>query len=137
MTDLTHDTILAMEAGPELDALVGETVMEWELLDRVHAGWGTGPPVFGTNDPERPTIQGWSPSTDIAAAWEVVDKCLSNGWHMKIWPSKGQHWHVDAHCPKRGPVAGSPCVGTWATAVPLAICRTALLIKHQSQEQPT
>mgnify|MGYP001144293395 CR=1 FL=1 len=48
---LTREKILALQPGRELDALVAEK-------------------IFGVNNPDAR----WSPSTDIAAAWEVVEK---------------------------------------------------------------
>ena len=57
-----------MEAGRELDALVAEKVMGWK---DVNTAW----PSYGS-PPESP--DGWREipafSTDIAAAWEVVEK---------------------------------------------------------------
>ena len=96
-----------MEAGRKLDALVAEKVMGWrkermflaehnygrDLPDRGDWVWRT-PGQKGyrwlvrgasfQDDDEKP---GFHPSTDIAAAWEVVEKVrLSviphpNGWH--------------------------------------------------------
>lgn len=51
MNELTREQILSMPAGRELDALVAKE-------------------VFKVDNPDHR----WSPSTDIAAAWEVVDK---------------------------------------------------------------
>jgi hypothetical protein len=48
---LTREKILAMEPGRELDALVAEK-------------------IFGVKNPDLR----WSPSTNISAAWEVVEK---------------------------------------------------------------
>lgn len=51
MTELTREKILAMEPGRELDALVAKK-------------------IFGVNNPDTR----WSPSTEISAAWEVVEE---------------------------------------------------------------
>jgi hypothetical protein len=53
----------------EIDRLVAEKVMGWkaDFRDDVYE-----------NSPRRWLVSGWRPSTDIAAAWEVVEK-LSPG----------------------------------------------------------
>ena len=62
--------MIDMKPGPELDALVAERVMGWEARQG----------VLGCEVPPRGVPLGmggwptWSPSTDIAAAWEVVEK---------------------------------------------------------------
>ncbi len=56
-----------------LDRLVAEKVMGWTLADRWACGWGKGPSVYITNLEKSPTWQDFTPSTDIAAAWEVVE----------------------------------------------------------------
>lgn len=51
-------------AGPELDALVAEKVM----------GFKVGPISPSRLQEKCVDLEMWSPSTDIAAAWEVVEK---------------------------------------------------------------
>lgn len=69
----------------ERDALVAERVMGWPVIGddepyrhHVHKGGvvtARGPQAFrGRAIPDR-----WFPSTDIAAAWDVVDKLLETG----------------------------------------------------------
>lgn len=81
-----------MEAGRELDALIAEKVMGWKRMSYMEAEPGCKYP-----SPERITgywhsldlkeqrraedcddyyspEDAWSPSTDIASAWEVVEK---------------------------------------------------------------
>lgn len=101
METVNYDTIAA---GPELDALVIRKVMlspprEWDktTLNFYSAG-------------------SWSPSTNIAHAWEVVEKLpeyleleqLATGGDEREWRA-----HFSSH------------TGRGATA-PLAICRAAL-----------
>ncbi|MDP4158201.1 MAG: hypothetical protein Q8911_00355 [Bacillota bacterium] len=72
---LIKDEILVMEPGRELDALVAEKVMEWELWNNQ---W---------SDKEKNLIAPsdlWSPSTDISAAWEVVKKLTELGKTVEI-----------------------------------------------------
>jgi hypothetical protein len=68
---MTRDDILAMEPGRELDALVAEKVMGWKderpqydqcMVVNENVGGMLGP------------IRVFAPSTDISAAWEVVEK---------------------------------------------------------------
>lgn len=138
---LDRDTILNMEAGSELDALVAERVMGWELLDREHAGWGKGPPVFGTNDTKRPTIQGWSPSTDIAAAMEVFENDhRHSAWLQRMsrttGPSDCSRQMNDALCRMDYYRVKIGKYGPWVVArtAPLAICRAALLTTLEAKE---
>lgn len=91
----------AMEAGREMDALVARQVMGWPEQD-CHPGalaWA-----------------GWSPSTDIDSAWDVVEKMI-------------EKHRVDLHGLRGGKdwrcwVAGFDHAD--APTAPLAICRAAL-----------
>lgn len=104
-----------MEAGPELNALVAEKVMGLKNVGmRNHV---QGEDLFG-EDQDGDTV--WVPaySTDIAAAWLVVDKMRQNGrvylqgrlnsWTFRCSPDGIELFEADA------PTA------------PLAICRAAL-----------
>ena len=68
---MTRDEILNMQAGREMDALIAEKVMGFEVI-------GDGKVVlFKDNDYAYlvPDLGGqWSPSADISAAWQVVEK---------------------------------------------------------------
>ncbi len=62
-----------MQAGREMDALVAERVMGWH--ENAYHYWSdSGWAVERTTDTVQANAQVWSPSTDIAAAWEVVEK---------------------------------------------------------------
>jgi len=130
-----------MNAGRELDALVAEKVMgckwgefhntpdepgRWEdhkfLVDpdgnKVAVRWKTKNLLtwdmchYWPSRPLRPY------STDIAAAWEVVEKFISEGvsiYRDDRQPSKGK-WYA---------LFGDGC-GVEADTVPLAICLAAL-----------
>ncbi len=98
---MTCDEIRALPAGPELDRLVAERVMGWE--GRV----------------------GFTPSRDIAFAWQVVDYLTQ----VRQWSD----FHVEYSC------GGSPndppgwlayfpgATDATGETAPLAICRAALL----------
>jgi len=111
-----------MEAGREMDALVAE-LMGWES-QYIEYGGSAGEYVWVLPDGKwqhEPDVPEYS--TDIAAAWLVVEKFLPHfriecfedsvntdekGWHCDIWT-----------------VRGHACAEGCDTA-PLAICRAAL-----------
>ena len=126
-----------LEAGRELDALVAEKVMGWLPLGigtkgitalgkgSLAAGWvgfwdgswtrWTSMPEPTDDDEERATL--WSPSTDIAAAWEVVESpACENGHKFQLWQEHGA-WGARIS----GMYEADDCDTT-----PLAICRAAL-----------
>ena len=103
-----------MKPGRELDALIAEKVMGETVT------WGGDP--GGTIIPwvgEPDGIQGECPpySTDIAAAWAVVEK--KSGCNL-IWHGDLQEWHCQFF--------GDPTFGEIGKApiAPLAICLAAL-----------
>ena len=134
MSNLTHSQVLKEPAGQRINAWIAERVMGWETLDREHAGWGKGPVVVGTNDPKRPTIQGWSPSSDIAAAWEVVEKFQIGAVSLDTVLDPNEygpfpHWQFTIY-KLGGPVTDGkrqPIAKAVGGTAALAICRAALL----------
>ena len=77
---MTKEEILNMEPGPELDRLVAERVMGWRSLkEYILIGEG-GPFVSGVYYDGKL----WSPSIDIAAAWEVIRRCNELGWAFEL-----------------------------------------------------
>lgn len=70
---LSRDQILALEAGEELDQLVATRVMGWT---RGIGNWldAKGHCVAYVHYEGEDPSQGFSPSRDISAAWEVVEK---------------------------------------------------------------
>lgn len=113
-----------MEAGPELDAAVAEHVM----------GRVVDPPRF-PNDRTRilrddaGCVDGLVPpfSTDIAAAWKVVE-ALTNHPGYEFWFTLEQmyeQWIASF-------VFGDP--GAKADTAPLAICRAALLVPSATRD---
>jgi ABA sandwich protein len=146
------------DAGRELDALVAEHVMGWVPLGigpRGITAGGEGPLAPGwvgfwdgnwtrwtampepTEEDEERAVP-WSPSTDIAAAWEVVEKCAT------LFPAHEQQAGVDRMMTRypttvidRGTVVYADAVYYWratlrqgtsadAKTAPLAICLAAL-----------
>ena len=122
-----------LEPGPELDALVAEKVMGWEVTRRDHPMLEGGEQVIHAKDADGalraviwdianyPRSLWWHPSTDITAAWEVVEKVWGNmamRWDRpdgKVWVSgiPAGFWHKEV----------SEAVGETA---PHAICLAAL-----------
>jgi len=130
----TREEILKLEPGPELDRLVAERVMGWKEGKDFGVGesgivWyiREGPKYF-----ERTRIEAWSPSTDIAAAWQVVEK-LANRGIVVVVESEGAlnniyevlfyRWGSDAIV---GIARGSICE---------AICRAALLAVMEASDE--
>ena len=85
----------------ELNMLIAEKVMDRHVKD----------------------IERWSPSTDIVAAWEVVEKLRGIGILVTIgpWPWHGKYrattWNSDRRKHENETIAGT---------APLAICYIAL-----------
>ena len=82
---MTREEILALEAGRGLDTLMATQVMEWHVApwsDETDGGtnWidSTGKCVAPHSVSEHPRWR-WSPSTDFAAAWMVMEK-LRDMW---------------------------------------------------------
>lgn len=106
---MTRDEILAMPAGRDMDALVGEYVFGWEK--------GTFPvyePMKSKHGDYmvRP-ISNYS--TDISAAWDVVEKLKESS----LW--------LDLNTSPDGCQVGFADYFVFADTAPLAICRAALL----------
>ena len=99
---MNRDEILDMEPSRELDALVAEKVMGWETVNNK-----AGIPVSGFDwvghNPKTQSSTVWSYvpdySTDISAAWEVVEK-LSRG---KVDRSFVLEFHYERYYASFGP----------------------------------
>jgi hypothetical protein len=121
-----------LEAGPELDLAVIQQVLGWE---RTH-GWNI--PEWGCregwHDPKRHPKEGgplvgpdFSPSTDIAAAWRVVEKIHSRALTVEIEAHHDGETAVKVMGYLDGDLHGwveFPPV--WAKTASEAICRAAL-----------
>lgn len=119
---MTCEEILGIEPGPELDRPIAERVMGWkEGYEFVCDSWGL---LYYANfglERKRP----WSPSTDIAAAWEVVNELVSKYSfelcsYIDILDNTRVQWLVDF-------VSTKTIYRVVAPTVPLAVCRAALL----------
>jgi hypothetical protein len=151
---LTKEAVLAMEAGPEMDALVAERVMGWErggkndharpahreskdfpgtiLNDFDSKGphdyltsLGPAGRVYFCGCPSSADLPAYS--TSIADAWEVVEKLREwHGFDFMVWGRAGStDWEAGwFEMDYDGPERRSAAD---AGTVPLAICRAALL----------
>jgi hypothetical protein len=124
----------AMPAGRELDALVAERIFEWQRIPWKHnPEQGILLPPGAEHEANDPHVRWWGRSliervpfysTDIAAAFEVVEKMHYEEFGCEIWMpnTDGLRYRYQA---KFYPDAGRAFVGEGDTA-PLAICRAAL-----------
>jgi hypothetical protein len=142
---MTRDKVLVMEAGRELDALVAEKVMGAGKKCADNKGtngcayWGL---CWECEENRREGYFGWHPhdlvpwhySTDIDAAWQVVEKmeqhpdeilfsCSRKGWRELEWEVRFRKCRGNQH----DYIASAP-------TAPLAICRAALLTLGGSDE---
>lgn len=111
---MTREEILKMEAGPEMDRLVAEKVMRFVFEDL---------PLTDEDKPEPRTFWIGPPmpySTNIKAAWMVVEKMHDSGWFFSItrYSNCTDPWNAEF---------GSVLPRVHAPTAPLAICRAALL----------
>ena len=132
---MTYDEIMALEAGRELDALVAEKVMGWKWdkgnsLQHLLLGpdGAIGAVIFhdGIADDDGIVQPLDCPhySTDIAAAWEVVEKLrrANDGEYLFTINDAGM-WYAKFLDEHGEPVSRSGFCDT----APLAICRAGLL----------
>lgn len=124
------------EAGRELDALVAEKVMGWQSIEyndfKIWAHQDYLPAI--TNHPLGFAMpEGYSPlprySTNIAAAWKVVEKFEAKHWEISI--STDEIGYL-VYLTRRNDDGGSTTFKGEADTAPLAICLAALNAKGVS-----
>ena len=129
-----------LEAGPETDALVGKHVMGWTLTDTVNVTWDEVAeyrkrPTVSTSDNigsrvwnNNRRVDEWCPSTDIVAAWEVVEKLEYNWTLGRDVGQCGDDYETSGDKLYRFVYSapGMPMQGISANTAPLAICHAAL-----------
>lgn len=140
---MTPEDIDKLEAGRELDALIAERVMGWKWCaspntfkpGRPWRRWLAEPyrnmpvwdgvtemPIDGLFDEESNVLYY---STDIAAAWEVVEK-LRETWPVVLVTVGPKHYDVEINTDKGSPSHYRLVEDAQAETLPLAICRAAL-----------
>lgn len=115
-----------MTPGRELDKLIAEKVMDWQGVVIFPNGEAKGrPPKWY----KMSLIDLPSYSTDISAAWEVIEKLLSDNTNLAIGvcsinygPDKGKTQVLIPRHPTLGKVE------TLSTSAPHAICLAALKV---------
>jgi len=136
---MTRDEILNMPAGRELDALVVTQVLRWELFEDNSFStpktiartviedlfmWWNHPNVSSGDTP-------FSPSTNIADAWRVVEQEPALGlWYVtQDWDDGNEKYNAG--------MLMDQCImaDAYAETAPLAICRSALLAVMEETEQ--
>lgn len=116
-----------MKPGPELDALIAEKVMGLKL--HIHRYYGLSgklepsgpylePQDWGGSVPTRPKPY----STDIAAAWRVVERLRELGWIVDLF-DEGRGWSVSF---ERDRTISSANNQADALTAPHAICLAAM-----------
>lgn len=107
-----------LQAGPELDDLVAERACGF-VIDRFtfeYDGMFKKCRVWVDNEGKKHNPKPYS--TDIAAAWEVVEKMRELGWWIGIETVRGgDEWSVQMGS-RRELISGP---------LPLCVCRAALL----------
>jgi hypothetical protein len=116
---MTRDEILNMPAGREMDIKIHVEIMGWMELDnslRLSKSRIFNKPEVGTMyDYNVPNY-----STDIAAAWQVVDEMWEKGFFHELAKARGGEI---ARIGNKEKDTGD----VFAETAPLAICRAALL----------
>lgn len=112
---MTREEILAMEPGRELDALIEQHIfgkrVEW-IQDEVTDPYPIVPAEYGY------IVENYS--SDISAAWEVVNQMYKDNWDFTL------ERHRFMNRDKVGAFFGS-LETVKAEAAPEAICKAALL----------
>ena len=141
-----------LEAGRELDALVAEKVMGWkpwpiQIGTREHTyyfnadGFVDGAMIHLFDDEY--LWDGPDFSKDIAAAWQVVERLVNEGFCTGLLFDDNGHWALVNDGMQNVPIGDEPeYIATtffvekelWCDTAPLAICRAALKAVGFEQE---
>ena len=127
-----------MPAGPEIDALVAERVMGWEVkrtsetfglsgdpLPALYFDPGSGEKCWRENG--KRFWQEWRPSEDVAAAFEVVEELRQSGdWCCLVIDSDYNFLWTVRLTPSSVGSKHEPTIVTMDESLPLAIVRAVL-----------
>ena len=124
-------------AGREMDELIAIEVMGWRKHFRNTAWWV--PAELENESIQSPCqIMGmtceehrFAPSTDILAAWEVMEKITEKHWKFKLRRLPGKDYMAYFQNLLRFPIE---CESAPSGTAPLAICRAALKVVLGSDE---
>jgi len=127
---MNKEQILSVKPGPELDRLVAERVMGWQY-DLLRDAWAKA-------DGSYAYAEVWKPSTDIAAAWDVVQCLISKSFNVEVWNTveldQDGEWRTAWVVDVRSTQHGASTYRAQAPSAPLAICRAALLAVQSKEE---
>lgn len=135
-----------MKAGRELDALVAEWVMGWEV-NWVDPAFRDGIPHYYDKGNRTLLLHDqWNPSLDISDAWQVVEKLSREGNEhpaciQKGLPAFGDHATSFEVYKNYAGYPGWTCyfhdyeICAYADTVPLAICLAALKVCGTKAEE--
>jgi len=145
MTEIGRKPFDEFEAGHEIDVLVAEIVMGWilgtERITRPDGGSFNAPLLTDWHDPNYRAYSLPPYSTDIEAAWLVVERVQQSHGMLSVSWSEGNHYYCeegtdDDPTPVHRctpvwwcviyPKQGLAFEGPWSHSAPLAICRAAL-----------
>lgn len=120
---MTKDEIMYMPAGRGVDVLIAENVMEWKKVPSTDdpAGWCWLAPHGSTRASTTESIPRFT--TDISAAWDVVEKLKENGVYVILCVLENDY-QCELDKIKVNERAYDSAI---AETAPLAICRAALL----------
>jgi hypothetical protein len=143
---MTREEVLAMEPGRELDALIRQRIFNWnypsyeQMKSMAEKQWEVQPEcIHFMSDFDAWKVDGdfyWeyrSPrySTDISAAWEVVEKPeIMDRYQIGVYPTSFVKWVARKYMP-----GGKDCT-VQADTAPEAICKCVLLAILESEETP-
>ena len=130
-----------LEAGRELDALIAERVMGChsaiqEYVGRPEAFCGCDDNAHEQSDSHVYGILARY-STDIAAAWEVLEKLVNDGYCPGLIYDDNDHWALSLEGTQNVPIGPDPqdiatsffvSVEMWCDTPQLAICHAALQV---------
>ena len=125
-----------MQAGREMDALIAEKVMGWAVFYGEYKGYELLDDEVAQGYPPEEEADGVPfeipyYSTDIAAAWEVVERITEKRWKFKLRRLPGKDYMAYFQNLLRFPIE---CESAPSGTAPLAICRAALKVVLGSDE---
>lgn len=112
--NLTREQIEAIPAGREMDTLIAEQVLGWTFHP---SSFEQAEPSEWRKDGRKIWAAPFTPSVNIAAAWQVFDPM-----HLPLEKSQEGTWLVYR------PESASIAILGHADTAPLAICRAALAL---------
>lgn len=116
-----------MKPGRELDALVAEKVMGWRVGERFDGDWYLMEPASGGMGGNPVPMRLEHYSTDIAAAWQLVEK-VGTGWlYLTLTQDSDRtsdYWRAAFHRRTDAPDAVN------GDTAPHAICLAALKVSR-------